>query len=148
MPTELDIRKSLENMASQFGPQQTNIARVQSTNMNDFTCTLIDDDDVPIYKVRLLPIVGEKDSIVIIPEDKSLVLCCRIESSDNWMIIRTTKILKIQIIAGGESLATLVKDLIAAIRAMKFTTNMGPTIALLNDATFENIDNRFNKMLF
>jgi len=38
-------------------------------------------------------------------------------------------------------------DLISAIKAMKFTTNMGPTIELINRPEFIAIENRFKSFL-
>lgn len=148
MPNEKEIREGLAKLAGKYGPQDSNIAKVKSVDESSNTCTLIDDDGLEIYNVRLLPIVSENQSIVMIPETNSLVLAIRIENTEQWMVLSSTKIKKIQVQAGGEDLATLVKDLIAAIRAMKFTTNQGPTLTLINDSTFAQLDNRFKKMFF
>jgi hypothetical protein len=48
---------------------------------------------------------------------------------------------------GGESLFAILDDLVAAILNMKFTTNMGPTIALVNAPEFQNIQNRIPSLL-
>ncbi|MDD2635611.1 MAG: hypothetical protein PHW82_08960 [Bacteroidales bacterium] len=148
MANEKDIRESLAAMASKYGPQHSNIAKVKTVDETNNTCTLVDDDNLEIFNVRLLPIVADNQSIVMIPEANSLVLAIRVENTEQWMVLRATHIKKVQIKAGGEDLATLIKDLIAAIRAMKFTTNQGPTINLINDATFGDLDNRFKKMFF
>lgn len=47
----------------------------------------------------------------------------------------------------NETLRSLMLDLLSAIKAMKFSTNAGPTITLLNRATFEGIENRFKDFL-
>jgi hypothetical protein len=47
----------------------------------------------------------------------------------------------------NETLKKLMADLIAAIKALKFTTNNGPTINLINIADFIDIENRFNQFL-
>ena len=47
----------------------------------------------------------------------------------------------------NESLQSLVAELITAIRAMKFTTNTGATITLLNDAQFISLQTKFNDIL-
>lgn len=46
-----------------------------------------------------------------------------------------------------ETLKKLMLDLLAAIKALKFTTNMGPTIKLINEAQFTAIENRFKSFL-
>lgn len=47
----------------------------------------------------------------------------------------------------NETLKTLMVDLLEAIKRMKFTTNMGPTIKLINEAEFTAIENRFKTFL-
>lgn len=47
----------------------------------------------------------------------------------------------------NETLKKLMSDLLAAIKAMKFTTNNGPTIQLVNLPDFIQIENRFNQFL-
>ncbi len=46
-----------------------------------------------------------------------------------------------------ETLKELIQDLIKAIKAMKFTTNQGPTINLVNINDFISLEKRFNKLL-
>ena len=47
----------------------------------------------------------------------------------------------------NETIKKLMADLITAIKAMKFTTNNGPTINLVNIADFIALENRFNQFL-
>ena len=47
----------------------------------------------------------------------------------------------------NETLKKLMADLIKAIKALKFTTNNGPTINLINIADFIALENRFNQFL-
>lgn len=47
----------------------------------------------------------------------------------------------------NENLKKLMADLIRAIKALKFTTNNGPTINLINIADFIALENRFNQFL-
>ena len=47
----------------------------------------------------------------------------------------------------NENLKKLMADLITAIKALKFTTNYGPTINLINIADFIALENRFNQFL-
>lgn len=46
-----------------------------------------------------------------------------------------------------ENLAKLMNDLLTEIRLMKFTTNTGSTITLVNDPKFEVIQKRFKTLL-
>jgi hypothetical protein len=47
----------------------------------------------------------------------------------------------------NENLKKLMADLLKAIKAMKFTTNQGPTISLINIADFIALEARFNDLL-
>lgn len=47
----------------------------------------------------------------------------------------------------NETLKKLMADLIKAIKALKFTTNNGPTINLINIADFIALEDRFNQFL-
>lgn len=47
----------------------------------------------------------------------------------------------------NETLKTLMADLIKAIKRMKFTTNTGSTIKLINEPEFTALEKRFNSLL-
>lgn len=47
----------------------------------------------------------------------------------------------------NETLKTLMADLIATIKRMKFTTNTGSTIKLINEPEFTALEKRFNNLL-
>lgn len=47
----------------------------------------------------------------------------------------------------NETLKKLMADLIKAIKALKFTTNTGPTIKLINIQQFIDLEERFNEFL-
>ncbi|MDY0104392.1 MAG: hypothetical protein RBS07_15760 [Lentimicrobium sp.] len=146
--SEKEIRKDLQKLASQYSPAMTNIARVKSVSVENKTCILLDDNKVEINNVRLLPVLVENKAILKIPADNSLVLAIRLENTENWFVDAVTELEKMQIISGGESLSEVIADLIKAIRAMKFTTNQGPTINLINDPDFAAVQEKFNKIFF
>ena len=47
----------------------------------------------------------------------------------------------------NESLRSLMLELIGGIKKMRFTTNFGPTIKLINIADFEAIETKFKSLL-
>ena len=86
----------------------------------------------------------------------------RIEDDDDWMIIAcdevdkflwatdTTKVEltdKVHISANNKNMAELIDKLLEAILKMRFTTNTGPTIMLINRAEFESLKNEFKELL-
>ncbi|MDR2472140.1 MAG: hypothetical protein LBD53_01070 [Tannerella sp.] len=124
----------------------TMIASVVSVDTDKCTCVL--NDEVDYYDVRLAATEGANKGFLTVPAVGSKVMAVKIEDSDGWVVVAFTEIEKIQMKVKDESLATLAADLITAIRSMKFTTNAGPTIALVNDLDFINIQNRLNKIIY
>lgn len=162
MATIAQIRERIEEMAKSHGPAVSNIAKVKSVNENLATCVLEDEDGQEILNVRLRPVLSGKKSFIQIPKVGTYVLAVRIEDDEDWMVIacdEVTKISytvgdvvfelteKIQLKAGGESLADLMDELFAAIGRMVFQTNVGPTSNLLNKIEFDDLKTRFKTLL-
>lgn len=147
MPTEYELRQGLFDIAQHFAPAVTNLAKVKSVNEDECTCVLEDEDGQPFYDVRLRPITGGNRGFVQIPKIGSMVMAVRVEDSEEWTVIACDEIDKVQVLINNDSVANIMKDFITAIRKMKFTTNHGPTIRLINDVDFVNIQNRLNKIL-
>lgn len=157
-----DIRQKLGDLAGSSGPAVSNIAKVKSVDENGAVCVLEDEDGQEIPEVRLRPVLTGKKSFLQIPKIGSLVLAVRIEDDDDWMIIAcdevdkflwvtdTTKIEltdKVHISANNKNMAELIDKLFEAILKMRFTTNAGPTIRLINRPEFESLKNEFKELL-
>ena len=160
--TEADIRNKLWELSKSVGPEVSNIARVIEVNEDEALCQLEDEDGQLIPDVRLRPVLTGKKSFIQIPKVGSLVLAIRIEDTDEWMIIASDEIEKVawyvgetsieltdkvHIEAGGENLADLIERLFDAILRMRFTTNSGPTIRLINQQEFKKLKSDFEKLL-
>lgn len=157
-----DIRQKLGDLAGSSGPAVSNIAKVKSVDENGAVCVLEDEDGQEIPEVRLRPVLTGKKSFLQLPKIGSLVLAVRIEDDDDWMIIAcdevdkflwvtdTTKIEltdKVHISANNKNMAELIDKLFEAILKMRFTTNAGPTIRLINRPEFESLKNEFKELL-
>ena len=157
-----DIRQKLGDLAGSSGPAVSNIAKVKSVDENGAVCVLEDEDGQEIPEVRLRPVLTGKKSFLQIPKIGSLVLAVRIEDDEDWMIIAcdevdkflwvtdTTKIEltdKVHISANNKNMAELIDKLFEAILKMRFTTNAGPTIMLINRPEFESLKNEFKELL-
>lgn len=157
-----DIRQKLGDLASSSGPAVSNIAKVKSVDENGAVCVLEDEDGQEIPEVRLRPVLTGKKSFLQLPKIGSLVLAVRIEDDDDWMIIAcdevdkflwvtdTTKVEltdKVHISANNKNMAELIDKLFEAILKMRFTTNAGPTIRLINRPEFESLKNEFKELL-
>lgn len=157
-----DIRQKLGDLAGSSGPAVSNIAKVKSVDENGAVCVLEDEDGQEIPEVRLRPVLTGKKSFLQIPKIGSLVLAVRIEDDEDWMIIAcdevdkflwatdTTKVEltdKVHISANNKNMAELIDKLFEAILKMRFTTNAGPTIRLINRPEFESLKNEFKELL-
>ena len=139
-------------------------AEVTEVDKENGTCT-VKDDDIEYYNVQLSSIIdGSKKQMFIYPVIGSSVLVSPIEEKLEWLYVevyseveqvdwniesvkfnfdKTGFLLKKQ----NETLAKLMSDLLKEIQKMKFTTNTGSTIKLVNKLQFENIENRFKDFL-
>jgi len=128
------------------------------------TCRVSDDEieytdvqlsaviDDSLNKFHIFPKVGSSVLVSPINEDIHRLYveaCSEIESialkieGVQFQIDKDGFLLKKE----NETLKKLVSDLITACRHMVFTTNVGPTISLVNDVEFENIQTRFDSFL-
>lgn len=162
MATPEQIRQGLKKMAKQDGPAVSNIAKVKSVDETKATCVLIDEDDQEIFDVRLRPVLTGNKSFILVPKVGSFVLAVRVEDDEDWMVIAADEVTKVayyvgsttleltdkvHIEAGGENLASLIDGLFSAISKMVFTTNVGPTINLVNKIEFEDLRMKFKTLL-
>ena len=90
---------------------------------------------------------GTATGFVLWPVVKSPVLVGLIENDpNNCVLLSVSQVEAFTLSTATESLHTLLKDLIAEIRALKFTTNAGPTIALITDPKWALLDARIDNL--
>jgi hypothetical protein len=162
MPTPEQIRERLQEMAKNHGPAVSNIAQVKSVDESKATCTLVDDDGIEYFDIRLRPALTGNKSFILVPKVGTYVLAIRVEDDDDWMIIAADEITKVGYYVGqtvvefsdkihfqanDQSLATLMDSLFMAIENMVFVTPAGNTTALVNVADFINLKNQFKQLL-
>ena len=158
-----DIRKGLADHAKKFGPTQTMIAIVSQVSSNEDSCTLVDDEsDFEYPGIRLRPVLDGKEALTIVPQIGAWAIAIRIEDEEEWMLIAVSEAAKYKMVVGSmlfelsagqfiiknanEDMKTLMDDLFTAILNMKFTTNTGVTISLVNSASFVSLKNRFETL--
>ncbi|MEG3973467.1 hypothetical protein QT970_02460 [Microcoleus sp. herbarium8] len=119
------------------------------------------DDTAEIYNVRLQA-ESETGGLVLFPKVGSRVLVVFI-NKNSAAVVNTSEIEKLELVIQNvkfevdqegfllkkenETLKKLMADLITAIKALKFTTNNGPTINIINIADFIALESRFNQFL-
>ncbi len=139
-------------------------AEVTEVDKENGTCT-VKDDDIEYYNVQLSSIIdGSKKQMFIYPVIGSSVLVSPIEEKLEWLYVEVyseveqvdwnIESVKFNFDKNGfllkkenETLKKLMVDLLQEIQKMKFTTNTGSTILLVNKNQFLSIENRFKDFL-
>ena len=139
-------------------------AEVTEVDKENGTCT-VKDDDIEYYNVQLSSIIdGSKKQMFIYPVIGSSVLVSPIEEKLEWLYVEVyseveqvdwnIESVKFNFDKNGfllkkqnETLKKLMVDLLQEIQKMKFTTNTGSTIKLVNRPQFLSIENRFKDFL-
>lgn len=76
------------------------LATVKAVNEDEATCDL-DDDGTMHYSVRLRPITGANDGVLLVPAIGAKALAIQIESTDDWMVLQCTGYDKMLATIGG-----------------------------------------------
>lgn len=139
-------------------------AVVNSVDKVKGTCT-VKADELEFTNVQLSAIIdGSNKKFFLFPALESSVLVSPINEDLHHLYVEayseiesmdfTVDAVQLQVDKDGflmrkdtETLKILMTDLIAAIKALKFTTNTGSTIKLINIAEFEAVEERFNQFL-
>lgn len=156
----------LATLFKQAGKQDTDtsIMTVTAVDRSEGTCSC-NDGDIEHTDVRLSAIIDDsKQKFLLIPKVGSTVLVTPIDQDYNMQFVSAcSEIEELALVIEqcefkvdkegfllkkeNETLRGLMVDLLKAIRAMKFTTNAGPTIKLINSQSFIDIEERFKGFL-
>lgn len=153
------LKQTITELIKSNIPIQTVWAEVKEVDWEERTMTVVGiDDEVEYYDVLL-----GLGSIDLKPKVGSSCLIGIIENRDTAsFLIMVDEIEEIDINADrcqlnindgfllkkeNESLANLMSDLLQEIQKMKFTTNTGSTILMVNKPQFLAIENRFKDFL-
>lgn len=163
MDKKQQIREALRRHAQQVGPMQTMLVTVVSVDESEGTCSLVDDDGLELFDVRLKPVLTDNESLVMFPSVGSWVLIARIEDDEEWLLMSCEQVDKyrvtvgdsviemtsdgIKISNGGETLKSILSDLIEAIKLLTVPTGAGPSGTPYNAASFTSINNRIANFL-
>lgn len=138
-------------------------AKVLEVDKQKGTC-LVSDGELQ-YKARLASVINnDADKFFLYPKINSQVLIACIEEDLHQLYVtKYSEIEAFQFKVGScemqmnkdgfnfkkqnEDLKSLIVDLITEIQKMVFTTNMGPTIKLVNAPKFEALENKFKNLL-
>lgn len=144
--------------------EDTFSAEIVSVNRDNGSC-IVKSRGLEYTDVRLSSIIDEnQNKIYLFPKEGSSVLVSKINNDIHALYIEAYSEIEeyylkiddsefnvdqsgILIKKGDENLQLLMLDLIKAIKQMKFTTNTGSTIKLVNILDFENLEPRFKHLL-
>ncbi|UWY28798.1 hypothetical protein N4T20_02485 [Flavobacterium sp. TR2] len=157
-----DLRDTLQNLTQTSDEVYAKVCEVMEIDQDEKTVNVKPvDDTAEIYNVRLQA-ESETGGLVLFPKVGSMVLVVFI-NKNNAAVVNTSEIEKLSLVIESckfeadssgfllqkenETLKKLMADLIKAIKALKFTTNNGPTINLINIEDFIELETRFNGFL-
>ena len=153
------LKKTLSELQALKTPIQTVLVEVKEVDWGERTMTVIGiDDELEYYDVLLglgsvdvKPKVGSNCLIGFINNSETLPFLimadvveeidvkseqCQFKINDGFLLKKE-----------NETLKKLMVDLLQEIQKMKFTTNTGSTIKLVNKPQFLNIEKRFKDFL-
>lgn len=153
------LKKTLSELQALKTPIQTVLVEVKEVDWGERTMTVIGiDDELEYYDVLLglgsvnvKPKVGSNCLIGFINNSETLPFLimaevveeidvksehCQLKVNDGFLLKKE-----------NETLKKLMVDLLQEIQKMKFTTNTGSTILLVNKPQFLSIENRFKDFL-
>ena len=94
------IRKKLQEMFS--GEDQVFLATVKEVDENEFTCTVLIDDELEYTDVRLRSVIDQqKQGFAFVPKVGSMVLVGRIGNSDQLFVALFSEVNKVLMTAGS-----------------------------------------------
>lgn len=157
----MELKKIIQQLAQTGEEKYAKICEVMEVDTENKTCDLQPlDGSSPIYDAFLQI---DDNGVFVEPKVGSLVACVFV-SKEMAVVVNHSQIkqfqLKIQqteflidekgflLKKEDETLAKLMSDLLQEIQKMKFTTNTGSTISLVNAPQFKNIENRFKDLLW
>ncbi len=157
-----ETAKAIQDLSKTGDELYGKVCKVTAVDIESKTCDLEPVDGTgELFDVPWSPDT-EEDGMLLQPKEGSMVLVvfidkhhaqiCNVSELDKMHLTIGTVEFKVD--ASGfmlkkenENLKLLMGDLLTAIKAMKFTTNAGPTIALINLADFEALEPRFDNLL-
>ena len=162
MSVDKDIQIAFAGLLNRS--EDTFSAEIVSVNRNNGSC-IVKSRGLEYTDVRLSSIIDEnQNKIYLFPKEGSSVLVSKINNDIHALYIEAYSEIEeyylkiddsefnvdqsgILIKKGEENLQLLMLDLIKAIKQMKFTTNTGSTIKLVNILDFEKLEPRFKQLL-
>ena len=162
MSVDKDIQIAFAGLLN--SSEDTFSAEIVSVNRNNGSC-IVKSRGLEYTDVRLSSIIDEnQNKIYLFPKEGSSVLVSKINNDIHALYIEAYSEIEeyylkiddsefnvdqsgILIKKGEENLQLLMLDLIKAIKQMKFTTNTGSTIKLVNILDFEKLEPRFKQLL-
>jgi hypothetical protein len=156
------MKEIIQKLASTGDEIYAKICEVTSVDQENKTADLKPlDGSSEIFDAYLVT-DDEKGSLYLEPKTGSLV-CAVFVTKEIAVVVSPSELVKLRLKIEGvelnidkdgfllkkenETLKKLMVDLLQEIQKMKFTTNAGPTILLLNKPQFLAIENRFKQFL-
>ena len=145
----MTLRDQIQQMIRGEIPNQALLGTVRSVDRAQGVCDVQPAEaGAPVlYDVSLRAVAGT-GGFVLWPKPGSFVVVALVDNDPNHCYVAmVSEVEQFTLSTGTENLHTLLKDIVAEVRALKFTTNAGPTIALITDPKWALLDARINNLL-
>lgn len=156
-----DLQDAFKNLTQPKGVSFP--AKVVSVDKVKGIC-VVNDGELDYTDVQLSATIEDDKRFLILPKVGSFVIVAPINADiHRLMVIMVSEITEViartetaefsfndngfLLKKQNETLKSLMSDLLIAIKNMRFTTNVGPTINLINLVEFQGIETRFNNFL-
>lgn len=137
---------------------QLRVVECKSVNWEQKTMDAVDNDGLKFYGISLgfgslcvKPAIGSLCVVGLLEGQDTVTWLLHAEKADEivWNGGKVAMKMNDRFMVKNDSdnLHDLLADLLTAIKAMKFTTNVGPTVELMNLLDFVKIENRIEKLL-
>jgi hypothetical protein len=147
----MDFRAMIQQIVREQLPVMVLPATVLSVNKAEaiIDAQPLERDAPELFDVRLRAVDDDTATgLIAWPVVGSVVLIGLIGNDINTaFVVAASEVESFTISSAQESLLTVLQDLIAEIKAMRFTTNQGPTIQLLNSPAFDALAQRLPNLL-
>lgn len=144
MASESEIIQRLKGIAASYAPAVSNIAKVKSVNVDQCTCVLIDDDGQEFFDVRLRPVTGKNKGYLPVPRRGSFVLAVRVEDSEDWAVVASEEIERMELIVGDMNVRITEDEIIinggklgGMVKISELTSRLNKLVSLFNSHTHQ-----------
>ena len=143
------VREEIQRMIRSEIPTQALLGTVLSVDKAKGVCDVQPAEaGAPVLLDVALRAVEGAGGFVLWPKEGSFVVVALVDNDRNHCYVAmVSEVEGLTLASATENLHTLLKDVIAEVRKLKFNTNSGATLALITDPAWAALSSRVDKLL-